>query len=251
MSRRWPRPAAAEAVGRIRRQHDGAGDRARRGLASAASIVAGSVRSNRRTSMRWPRQAARRSRASAQCALARSPGSRRADLGCSAPGRARRRAARRPRSARCGRGVHRAHRRPVHPGAAALGRTFMPCVTSKSWPLKAADSSLPKNTQVWAMSAGTGSPSAAGSPSKARGAASSGRSTRSRCCRFGALELVHRGEHAADALAADRPGEDRVDADAASPSSSARSATARSGPPWAPRRPCARSSGCARRSSTR
>ena len=46
--------------------------------------------------------------------------------------------------------------------------TCMPWVTSKSWPLKAIDSSLPRNTQVWAMSAGTGKSLVGGWPSKAR-----------------------------------------------------------------------------------
>jgi hypothetical protein len=46
--------------------------------------------------------------------------------------------------------------------------TFMPCVTSNSCALKAADSSLPRNTQVAAMSAGTGKSRCGAPPSKGR-----------------------------------------------------------------------------------
>ena len=44
----------------------------------------------------------------------------------------------------------------------------MPCVTSKSWPLNAADSSDAKNTQVFATSFGVGNvrPAAGSSPAR-------------------------------------------------------------------------------------
>ena len=44
----------------------------------------------------------------------------------------------------------------------------MPCVTSKSWPLNAADSSLPRKTHVIAMSRGVGKVLARGAPSTER-----------------------------------------------------------------------------------